>query len=84
MLQIDHTIDKGPRNVEDSIFYESCMRCGRILQEGDFQKWRWTGFNFGMDLVLITDSRTLNIKRHHRTENERLLSLQVKRNFLIK
>ncbi|XP_063704449.1 protein germ cell-less [Culicoides brevitarsis] len=85
MLHIDHSLDKGPtKDVDESIFYETCMRCGRILQEEDFQKWRWTGFNFGLDLVLIIDARTLSIKRHHRTENERLLSLQVKRQFLIK
>lgn len=84
MLHIDHSIDKGPKEVNEAIFYETCMRCGRILQEEGFQKWRWTGFNFGLDLVLIVDTRTLSIKRHHRTENERLLSLQVKRQFLIK
>lgn len=60
------------------------MRCGRILQEEGFQKWRWTGFNFGLDLVLIADTRNLSIKRHHRSENERLLSLQGKRQFLIR
>lgn len=84
MLHIDHSIDKGPKEINEAAFYETCMRCGRILQEEGFQKWRWTGFNFGLDLVLIVDTRTLSIKRHHRTENERLLSLQVKRQFLIK
>uniref|UniRef100_A0A336MSM2 CSON004496 protein n=1 Tax=Culicoides sonorensis TaxID=179676 RepID=A0A336MSM2_CULSO len=84
MLHIDHSIDKGPKKVDDKVFYETCMRCGRILQDEGFQKWRWTGFNFGLDLVLIVDTRMLSIKRHHRTENERLLSLQVKREFLIK
>lgn len=84
MLQIDQTIDKGPKEIDEAIFYRNCIRCGRVLLEEDFQKWRWTGFNFGLDLVLITDARTLSIKRHHRAENERLLSLQVKRQFLIK
>lgn len=61
-----------------------CLRCGRILKEAGFQKWRWTGFNFGLDLILITDTKTLSVKRHHRTDHERLLSLQTKRNFLIR
>lgn len=60
------------------------MRCGRILEEEGFQKWRWTGFNFGLDLVLMIDSRTLSIKRHHRQEHERLLSTQTKRQFLLR
>lgn len=84
VLHVDQSIDKGPKEVSEEAFYETCIRCGRIIQEEDFHKWRWTGFNFGLDLVLIVDTRTLSIKRHHRTENERLLSLQVKRQFMIK
>lgn len=60
------------------------MRCGRILLEPGYQKWRWTGFNFGLDLILIADSRVLSIRRHHRNEHERLLSLQTKRQFMIR
>lgn len=60
------------------------MRCGRLLLEPGYQKWRWTGFNFGMDLILIMDSRRLNIRRHHRHEHERVLSLQTKRKFMIR
>lgn len=55
-----------------------------MLDDDGYQKWRWTGFNFGVDLVLIADTRTLSIKRHHRTENERLLSLQSKRNVMLR
>jgi BTB/POZ domain-containing protein 13 (germ cell-less protein-like 1) len=73
-----------PKECDESLFDDTCVRCGRILQEEGFQKWRWTGFNYGLDLVLISDTRSLSIKRHHRTENERLLSLQVKRQFLIR
>lgn len=85
MLSIDESLDKGPTaDCDENIFYAGCLRCGRTLQEEGFQKWRWTGFNFGLDLVLITDTRMLSIKRHHRTEHEKLLSMQVKRNFLIR
>lgn len=85
MLSIDESLDRGPsEDCDESAFYAGCLRCGRTLQEEGFQKWRWTGFNFGLDLVLITDSRILSIKRHHRTEHEKLLSMQVKRNFLIR
>ncbi|XP_055594442.1 protein germ cell-less [Uranotaenia lowii] len=84
MLLIDQSLDKGPKDVDDKVFLETCVRCGRSLPENQYLKWRWTGFNFGLDLILISDTKTLRIKRHHRTENERLLSLQVKRQFLIR
>lgn len=74
----------SPIDCEEKIFFQTCLRCGRILEDDGFQKWRWTGFNFGVDLVLISDIRTLSIKRHHRTENERLLSLQSKRNIMLR
>lgn len=85
MLSIDESLDKGPSgDIDENTFFANCLRCGRTLQEEGFQKWRWTGFNFGMDLVLITDTRILSIKRHHRTEHEKLLSMQSKRNFMIR
>lgn len=84
MLLVDQTLDKGPKDVDEKLFLESCIRCGRTLPESEYLKWRWTGFNFGLDLILISDTKTLRVKRHHRTENERLLSLQVKRQFQIR
>lgn len=84
ILKIDHTLEAGPEELDSKIFFDNCLRCGRVLQEQGYQKWRWTGFNFGLDLVLIADTRVLSIKRHHRAENERLLSLQTKRQFLIR
>uniref|UniRef100_U5ETV2 BTB domain-containing protein n=1 Tax=Corethrella appendiculata TaxID=1370023 RepID=U5ETV2_9DIPT len=84
MLKVDQTLESGPKECDEKVFLDSCMRCGRTLLEATNQKWRWTGFNFGLDLVLISDTKSLRIKRHHRTENERLLSLQLKRNFLIR
>ncbi|KXJ72310.1 protein germ cell-less-like [Aedes albopictus] len=84
MLLVDQTLDKGPKDVDEKLFLESCIRCGRTLPENEYLKWRWTGFNFGLDLILISDTKTLRVKRHHRTENERLLSLQVKRQFQIR
>lgn len=74
----------SPQNLEPEEFYKNCMRCGRIIMEPGFQKWRWTGFNFGLDLILIADSRVLSIRRHHRNEHERLLSLLTKRQFMIR
>lgn len=77
-------IHSSPQQLDDEQFFENCMRCGRMLLEPGYQKWRWTGFNFGMDLILIMDSRRLNIRRHHRHEHERVLSLQTKRKFMVR
>ncbi|ALC40652.1 gcl [Drosophila busckii] len=85
LLRIDHHQEDGnPLHLDDEQFFENCMRCGRLLTEPGYQKWRWTGFNYGMDLILIMDSRRLNIRRHHRHEHERVLSLQTKRKFMIR
>ncbi|XP_075166101.1 germ cell-less [Haematobia irritans] len=85
ILKVDHIPEEeGPTNLDPEEFYKNCMRCGRILLEPGYQKWRWTGFNFGLDLILIADSRILSIRRHHRNEHERLLSLQTKRQFMIR
>lgn len=84
MLLVDQSLDKGPMEIDEKLFFETCIRCGRTLPENEYLKWRWSGFNFGLDLILISDSKSLRVKRHHRTENERLLSLQVKRHFLIR
>ncbi|XP_073848048.1 germ cell-less [Musca autumnalis] len=84
ILKVDHLPEEGPKNLDPEEFFKNCMRCGRILLEPGYQKWRWTGFNFGLDLILIADSRILSIRRHHRNEHERLLSLQTKRQFMIR
>lgn len=60
------------------------MRCGRLLTEPGYHKWRWTGFHFGLDLILIADARVFSLRRLHRNEHERLLSLQMKRNILVR
>lgn len=83
LLTIDQSLDRLIE-CEDRVFLESSVRCGRILNENVLHKWRWTGFHFGLDLLLSSDTRSLRIRRHHRTEHERLLSLRVKRQFLIR
>ncbi|EDW09654.1 protein germ cell-less [Drosophila mojavensis] len=85
LLRIDHgQEDASPQQLDKEEFYENCMRCGRLLMEPGYQKWRWTGFNYGLDLILIMDSRSLLIRRHHRHEHERVLSLQTIRKFMIR
>ncbi|XP_055839558.1 protein germ cell-less [Episyrphus balteatus] len=84
ILNVDQLPEEGPNQLDKDLFLKNCMRCGRILLEPGYQKWRWTGFNFGLDIILIVDSRVLSIRRHHRNEHERLLSLQTKCQFMIR
>ncbi|XP_016988519.1 protein germ cell-less-like [Drosophila rhopaloa] len=85
LLRIDHgQEDYSPQQIDNEQFLESCMRCGRMLLEPGYQNWRWTGFNYGLDLILIMDSRRLNIRRRHQHEHERVLSLQTKRKLMVR
>lgn len=84
ILKVDHLLEEGPQKLDKDLFSSNCMRCGRILLQPGYQKWRWTGFNFGLDIILIVDARVLSIRRHHRNEHERLLSLQNKRQFMVR
>lgn len=84
ILKVDHLTEDRLLKLDSVTFLNNCMRCGRILLEPGYQKWRWTGFNFGLDLILIADASVLRIRRHHKNEHERLLSLQTKRHFMIR
>ncbi|KAH8286779.1 hypothetical protein KR018_008115 [Drosophila ironensis] len=52
------------------------MRVGRHLVRPGKMRWRWTGFNFGLDLVLIIEKGQLTIQRLHRRLCKRVLSSQ--------
>ncbi|XP_064328712.1 germ cell-less protein-like 1 [Phalacrocorax carbo] len=40
------------------------MRCGRKLAEGGHYCWRWTGFNFGFDLLVTYTNGYIIFKRN--------------------
>ncbi|XP_057671514.1 protein germ cell-less [Diorhabda carinulata] len=84
VLRVNQNDDKGPRDISDEIFLASSLRCGRILTVNERHVWRWTGFHFGVDLLMITDGSTISIKRNHRSEFEQLLSLQTTRHVAIR
>lgn len=83
-LRVNQNDDKGPNNVSDDMFLKESLRCGRIISSKDRHVWRWTGFHFGVDLLMITDGTTLSIKRNHRSEFEQLLSFQATRHVAIR
>lgn len=68
MLKIDQGHDKGPKSVTEEEFDKSCLRCGRILMSDVQHIWRWTGYNFGVDLIVTYQSRSIKFRRNDRSE----------------
>ncbi|XP_060535795.1 protein germ cell-less [Cylas formicarius] len=84
VLRVNQNDDKGPANVSDEVFLAESLRCGRIVTSKERHVWRWTGFHFGTDLLMITDGSTLSVKRNHRSEFEQLLSFQQTRHVALR
>ncbi|MGH0136823.1 UNVERIFIED_CONTAM: hypothetical protein FKN15_019815 [Acipenser sinensis] len=54
----------SPQEANKEEFEVSSMRCGRKLaKDGDYC-WRWTGFNFGFDLLVTYTNRFIVFKRN--------------------
>ncbi|XP_050301262.1 protein germ cell-less isoform X2 [Anthonomus grandis grandis] len=79
VLRVNQNEEKGPVNVPDDFFLRESLRCGRIITSKERHVWRWTGFHFGLDLLMITHDNTVSVKRNHRSEFEQLLSFQTNR-----
>nr|XP_023015152.1 protein germ cell-less-like [Leptinotarsa decemlineata] len=85
ILRVNQNKDKGPNEFPREMFLASSMRCGMVLPVKEKQCWRWTGFHFGIDLVMISEGSNISIKRNNRTELDRqLLSLQTTRHIAIR
>ncbi|VDP94274.1 unnamed protein product [Echinostoma caproni] len=42
-----------PADLSDEVFWATSERCGRHMPSGDSTySWRWTGYHFGMDVVI--------------------------------
>lgn len=67
MLRVDQGVDRGPKQIPEEEFNKICIRCGRILPTDTQHMWRWTGYNFGLDLILTYDRRVLRLKRNDRS-----------------
>ncbi|MBN3317442.1 GMCL1 protein, partial [Atractosteus spatula] len=64
MLRTEHDSDTGPQEANKEEFELNSMRCGRKLaKDGDYC-WRWTGFNFGFDLLVTYTNRFIVFKRN--------------------
>ncbi|XP_071482144.1 germ cell-less protein-like 1 [Diadema antillarum] len=66
MLAVEHGQDLGPKEETVSLeqFDQLSMRCGRIIKKEAEYCWRWTGFNFGVDLLVTFTNRLIILRRN--------------------
>ncbi|KAM6902113.1 germ cell-less protein-like 1 [Xenentodon cancila] len=64
MLRTEFDNDNGPQEPNKEEFEQSSMRCGRKLNKDGDYCWRWTGFNFGFDLLVTYTNRFIVFKRN--------------------
>lgn len=85
-LLVNENEEHGPHanEVTEQMFLQTAVRCGRVLPAKDRHIWRWTGFHYGLDLVVVADERGVAVKRNHRPEYEQLLSLQTVREIMVR
>ncbi|NXD31191.1 GMCL1 protein, partial [Spelaeornis formosus] len=64
LLRAEQDNDIGPQEINKEELEGNSMRCGRKLaKDGDYC-WRWTGFNFGLDLLVTYTNRYIIFKRN--------------------
>nr|XP_056716588.1 germ cell-less protein-like 1 [Euleptes europaea] len=64
MLRAEQDNDIGPQEINKEDLEENSMRCGRKLSKDGDYCWRWTGFNFGFDLLVTYTNRYIIFKRN--------------------
>uniref|UniRef100_A0A3B5L6D2 Germ cell-less, spermatogenesis associated n=1 Tax=Xiphophorus couchianus TaxID=32473 RepID=A0A3B5L6D2_9TELE len=64
MLRTEFDNDNGPQEPNKDEFEKNSMRCGRKLSKDGDYCWRWTGFNFGFDLLVTYTNRFIVFKRN--------------------
>lgn len=68
-------------------FGEAALRCGRILERSSSYCWRWTGFSFGVDVIMTYSPRTRQLLLRRNTNTHPtggVVCLQEKRNLLVR
>lgn len=58
MLSVYSGVDRGPLQVDEFDFEKYSFRCGRMLETDARYCWRWTGFSYGIDMILTYNNRT--------------------------
>ncbi|XP_075216957.1 germ cell-less [Lycorma delicatula] len=63
VLDFYKNIDNGPVGVPEAVFFEKCMRLGRVIESKETLSWRWNGYFMGLDLVWSITPRLITVKR---------------------
>ncbi|XP_011799595.1 PREDICTED: germ cell-less protein-like 1 [Colobus angolensis palliatus] len=85
MLRAEQDSEVGPQEIDKEELKGNSMRCGRKLAKAGEYCWRWTGFNFGFDLLVTYTDRCISFKRN--TLNQpcsRSVSLRCRRSVAFK
>ncbi|XP_035884020.1 germ cell-less protein-like 1 isoform X2 [Phyllostomus discolor] len=64
MLRAEQDNEVGPQEINKEELEANSMRCGRKLAKDGEYCWRWTGFNFGFDLLVTYTNRYIIFKRN--------------------
>ncbi|NXT76762.1 GMCL1 protein, partial [Zapornia atra] len=64
MLRAEQGSDIGPQEINKEELEGNSMRCGRKLAKDGEYCWRWTGFNFGFDLLVTYTNRHIIFRRN--------------------
>ncbi|XP_074104228.1 germ cell-less isoform X2 [Cotesia typhae] len=83
-IDADKDADCGPKQMDEEEFAQECFRCGRCIEKPGEHIWRWTAFQFGLDLVVYLDTSSLGIRRNNRTDANHISANHSKRNIIIR
>ncbi|XP_019519428.1 PREDICTED: germ cell-less protein-like 1 [Hipposideros armiger] len=64
LLQVEQIRGLRSINVSVSALHGNSMRCGAQLCRDEMCSWRWTGFNFGWDLMVSYTNRRITFWRN--------------------
>ncbi|XP_072038350.1 germ cell-less protein-like 1 [Amphiura filiformis] len=87
MLSLEQGQDQGPttETVTPEQFFQHSMRCGRVMTRDTEYCWRWTGYNYGVDLLVSFANRLLIFRRNTVTHPVTAsVSLQAQRNIMFR
>nr|XP_032834665.1 germ cell-less protein-like 1 [Petromyzon marinus] len=68
MLRVEQDLDKGPVELDLEALERQSLRCGRKLNKDGEYCWRWTGYSFGLDLLVSYSNRLFMFKRNTYTQ----------------
>jgi BTB/POZ domain-containing protein 13 len=66
MCMVEQRLEHGPFKLTESQFNECSFRCGRVLHDNIEYCWRWTGYFYGVDIIITYYPNTghLSVKRN--------------------